>query len=125
MLASINANAVCTNATVKGVYDVTITNPDKTVINGAMSFDGLSNNFFPLVGYFGKYSISIYPNGVRAAGFGYYRFDSACKLFSFGTYSHKGISYNTSIGGSFTLSGAYAIAGSGTFNQAKITFKRR
>jgi len=122
-----SAGAVCNNMTVKGVYDVKLTNADGSVITGGMSFDGLSNiNFYGSTSNYGSYTTTLYKNGVRFTGKGAYNFDSKCKLSGIGHYVYNGITTQTIMyTNAMTIVSSHATYGTGKFNAANMTLKAR
>jgi len=127
LAASMSAGAVCNNQTVKGVYDVKITNADGSIVTGGISFNGLSNIEFPLnFQKYGNWSMTIFPNGVRLTGSGYYTFTSECKLSAFGAYDYNDKSYQAQLTTNpMTIVSGHATYGIGKFNAAAMTLKSR
>jgi len=119
--------AVCNNSTVKGVYDITLTNPDKTIVKGGISFNGLSNVFIPYTIYpWGNYTITIFPNSVRSSGTGAYYIDKYCKLHGFGAYTYNNVKYQIQMTtGAMTVVSGHATYGVGKFNEAAMVLKTR
>ena len=127
LAASMSVEAVCNNATVKGVYDVKVTNADGSTVIGGISFNGLSNIEFPLdFKNWGNWSMTIFPNGIRSTGSGYYTFGTDCKLSAFGAYDYNNKSYQAQLStNKMTIVSGHATYGTGKFNAATMTLKSR